>query len=620
VIVLKLGGSVLADEAALELAVHELYRWWRSGTRVVAVVSALRGVTEALLERLRPSDAGADADAPAAAVAAGDAHARAALLATGEASSAALLALALERAGVPSCVLAPAALGLVAEGPPLDGQPVSLEPQALHAAHARDELVIVPGWCAVDAAGRPMLLGRGGSDLSALFLAQELGASRCRLLKDVDGLYERDPRRSGPAPRRFALAAFADALATDGSIVQHKAVRYAQRHGMPFELGAWLDDVPTRLGPGPGCFAPRRGKPRPLRLALLGLGAVGSELLRLARALPGELEVVAIAVRDLSRPRVGLPQGVLLSDDACAVARCGADVVLELMGGVSLAGQAQSAALLAGSHVVTANKALIAERGPALRGLARRCARRLVFAAAVGGAMPLLERLTGLGRDRVRGVRAVLNGTTNAVLESLAAGLDLERALADARRAGYAEADCSRDLSGQDAADKLCLLASALGVRDLAPGDIACDVLDADVVARWLRGAGAVAVGAVGAVGVHAAHAMPAAGEAQAVPPGRVEPALHAAQPVMRQVAELDLSEGVVRASVRLVSVDAVDPLAHVSGAGNAASVTLVDGTQRLVRGCGAGGRPTAEAVLADVLALRAVARGVERTTSVSAA
>ena len=111
-------------------------------------------------------------------------------------------------------------------------------------------MVVVPGYVATDAEDRLVVLGRGGSDLSALFLADRLGGARCRLIKDVDGLYESDPAAPGPRPRRYGRACWSDALATDGAIVQHKAVRFARDHRLPFELGRINGVAPTRIGPG----------------------------------------------------------------------------------------------------------------------------------------------------------------------------------------------------------------------------------------------------------------------------------------------------------------------------------------------------------------------------------
>jgi homoserine dehydrogenase len=243
-IVLKFGGSVLIDESTLRLAVHEIYRWRRQNHRVVAVVSALAGVTDELLRRCARVGG---PPAPASV---------AALVSTGELQSAALLALHLGRAGLSATVLTPGAITLVAIGPALDASPIDVNAAPLERALARDGVVVIPGYVAQDADGRTCVLGRGGSDLTALFLAHRLQADCCRLVKDVDGLYERDPAEPGPPPRRYAVASWSDALATDGTIVQHKAVRFAAAYALEFELGRLNDGVPTRIGPGPTAFHP----------------------------------------------------------------------------------------------------------------------------------------------------------------------------------------------------------------------------------------------------------------------------------------------------------------------------------------------------------------------------
>src|SRR5688572_18183248 len=278
-IVLKFGGSVLRDESTLRLAVHEIYRWRRRGWRVAAVVSAFAGRTDELLRRAtgrpqadpclndtlvhhrsrrRPGRGltHQNANDPWHADTA-DPHATAALVATGELHSAGLLGLHLDRAGIRAAVLWPMSFDLTAQGPPLDADPVSLDRGRLERALRQHGVVVIPGYVAQDAEGRPVALGRGGSDLTALFIAQALCAEKCRLVKDVDGLYDRDPSLAAPlaacppvsgglrdrtgggaasgtagdCPHRYATATFADALATDGSIIQHKAVRFAERTG-----------------------------------------------------------------------------------------------------------------------------------------------------------------------------------------------------------------------------------------------------------------------------------------------------------------------------------------------------------------------------------------------------
>lgn len=235
-IVLKFGGSVLTDRSTLGLVVREVRRWRAEGWNVVAVVSALGGVTDDLLETCRTSGPGADP------------HVVAAVLATGEQQCASLLALRLAREGVPASVFTPGAVGLGAWGHPLDAVPVSLDRRRLCRALDRGHVIVFPGFTAVDPTGRTVVLGRGGSDLTAIFLAHQLRADRCRLIKDVDGLYERDPAADGPKPRRYEHATWDDALGTDGSIVQHKAVFFAREHNLPFELTSIGSNEATLVG------------------------------------------------------------------------------------------------------------------------------------------------------------------------------------------------------------------------------------------------------------------------------------------------------------------------------------------------------------------------------------
>ncbi len=243
-IVLKFGGSVLREEATLPLVVEEIHRWRREGGEVVAVVSALAGCTDELLRKSRRIWPTAAPQSVAALVALGELH------------SAALLGLHLDRAGLSACVLTPAAIRLLATGNPHDAVPVDFDRSRVEGALARHGVVVIPGYVAEDREGRAALMGRGGSDLTALFLAHRLRASCCRLIKDVDGLYEHDPARPGPAPRRFAVATWDDALATDGTIVQHKAVEFARAHHLEFQLGRRNGTFPTRVGAGPTYFDP----------------------------------------------------------------------------------------------------------------------------------------------------------------------------------------------------------------------------------------------------------------------------------------------------------------------------------------------------------------------------
>jgi homoserine dehydrogenase len=255
-VVLKFGGSVLRDETTLRLAALEIRRWRRDGHRVVAVVSALAGTTDDLFAKCRRLCQSPRPESVATVVG------------LGEMQSAALLGLHLDCEGVPACVLSPAAIRLIATGDPLDATPTELDAGIVNRAIDREGVVVVPGYVATDQAGRMVVLGRGGSDLTALFLADRLAADRCRLIKDVDGLYERDPAGVGPAPRRFVVATWGDALATDGAIIQHKAIGFAQLHGIEFELGGLSGSSPTRIGPGPTRFDQKPSLPDRIAVAV----------------------------------------------------------------------------------------------------------------------------------------------------------------------------------------------------------------------------------------------------------------------------------------------------------------------------------------------------------------
>lgn len=538
-VVLKFGGSVLRDEESLADAVHEVYRWRREGWRVLAVVSALAGRTDELLAR-----------ADRLGLPAGS-HARAAIAGGGEQESAALLAALVERAGVP-CACLPA--GIRARGPASDGRPAGVRTGRLRAALDRHGVVVCPGYVARDARGEAMLLGRGGSDLTALCLAHALGAARCILVKDVDGLYDRDPAQPGGGARRYLDAGWDDALATDGSIIQHKAVRFARAHGVGFELGTLNATAWTRIGAHATRLAPAGtgARSRPLRVALLGHGSVGGGVARLLAAQPGRFRLVGIAVHDPAG-HAGAPAAV--TGDALALAGGDIDVVVELAGGTGVARAAVEAALRRGLPVVTANKDLLASHGAQLFDLARRHGGRLLASAAVGGSVPVLEALARPGAAPVVSLAGVLNGTANFVLERSERGDDLAGALAEARRLGLAEADPRRDLDGRDAAAKLCAVALASGDGPPLREE---DVRREPITASALR-------------------------------------------PGLRQVAALERHGDAWRARVRLEAPASTSPFLRTTGAGNAVRLCRADGSIEWLRGAGAGRWPTAEAVMADL-------------------
>ncbi len=199
-VVLKFGSSVLGTERDYAAAVAGIQRHLQRGERVLAVVSALKGATDRLL-----ADAHFFGPEPEPA-------ATASLLATGESASAARLALALNAAGVEAALLDPGAIGLTTHGPLLDADPVSVNADAVRRGLEHSGAAVVAGFYGRDSAGGYALFGRGGSDLTALFLAHRLGARSCRLVKDVEGVFEHDPGAGGRAPRRYEQLSWDDAL------------------------------------------------------------------------------------------------------------------------------------------------------------------------------------------------------------------------------------------------------------------------------------------------------------------------------------------------------------------------------------------------------------------------
>src|SRR5690606_9797796 len=207
----------------------------------------------------------------------------------------------------------------------------------------------------------------------------------------------------------------------------------------------------------------------PLRVALLGCGVVGTQVARLlteqaddlASRVGARLELVGIAVRDVTAPRDAAIDRALLTDDAEGLVQR-ADIVVEVMGGTEPARTLLLRAIEAGAAVVTANKALLAEDGPTLYKAADAAGVDIYFEAAVAGAIPIVRPVReSLAGDHVRRVLGIVNGTTNSVLDQMATtGMDLEQAVKEAQALGYAEADPTADVEGYDAAAKAAILAS----------------------------------------------------------------------------------------------------------------------------------------------------------------
>jgi homoserine dehydrogenase len=327
---------------------------------------------------------------------------------------------------------------------------------------------------------------------------------------------------------------------------------------------------------------------RRLRVALLGAGAVGSQvadlLLRhgeeLADRAGASLELAGIAVRDLDAPRdVDLPKELFTTDAETLI--LGSDIVIELIGGIEPARTNLLLALNSGADVVTANKALLATHGTELFEAADQVGASVYYEAAAAGAIPIIRPLRdSLAGDRVVRIMGIVNGTTNYILDRMdSEGADFGDVLADAQRLGYAEADPTADVEGFDAAQKAAILAS-LAFHTTVP------------------------LTAVHREGI------------TAITPSMIEEA-RAAGFVIKLLAvceriDVDGSESIsVRVYPALVA--RTHPLATVHGANNAVFVEAEAAGSLMFYGAGAGGIQTASAVLGDVVsaARRHIAGGV---------
>ncbi len=545
--VVKLGSSVLRTEADLPAAVHEVYRDVRQGRRVVVIVSAIGSATDDLL-----ADARRLKEHPA------PSH-LAPLLATTRAST--LLALALDCAGIPTRLTDARQVGLEVRGPRLDATPVGLDVEAVCRALDEASVLVLPGFIATAPDGGVALLGRGGSDLTALFVAKRLAARECRLVKDTDGVFEADPRRRANA-RRFETLSFEDAKRKARIVVQEKALELAAAAHFPFRVCALGSDAGTRIGAEPTSYASfTPDRPR-LSVGLLGLGTVGGGVYERLIQEHTLFDLAGVAVR---RPGQHTQEGLdreLLTDDPLEIVEGRAELIVELIGGLEPARSLIERALQLGKSVVTANKRVMARHGKALERVAREHGVDLLYSASVGGALPAIETVTAAARgDRVRRIDAVLSGTCNFVLDALADGVPFDEAVERAQEKGFAEADPTLDLDGTDTAEKLVILAErAFGVR-----------VEADAVRK--RGIFDVASLSANADGAR-----------------------------VRLVATCERRGAFVDTRVRPRSLPPDHPLALARGEQSALVLELESGERRVFKGRGAGRWPTTEGVLADLL------------------
>ena len=334
-----------------------------------------------------------------------------------------------------------------------------------------------------------------------------------------------------------------------------------------------------------------RPGPPTMKIALLGCGSVGSQVARLlheqatdlALRTGARLELAGIAVRRLSHPRPGIDPG-LLTDDALELAtRPDVDIVVEVIGGLQPAESLLLAAMKTGKSVVTANKALLAEHGEQLHAASRAFGADLYYEASVAGAIPLLRPLReSLAGDTVHRVLGIVNGTTNFILDRMdSSGADFSESLEEAQALGYAEADPTADVEGFDAAAKAAILAGIAFHTRVTAADVhregITEVTAADIASAKMLGR------------------------------------------IVKMLAICERLGDGVAVRTHPAMIPRSHPLAAVGGAYNAVFVEAQSAGRLMFYGAGAGGTPTASAVLGDVVAVArnrlAGTRGPELST-----
>jgi homoserine dehydrogenase len=313
----------------------------------------------------------------------------------------------------------------------------------------------------------------------------------------------------------------------------------------------------------------------PVKIAILGFGTVGGSVAKLlaAQKLPG-IKLTHIFNRDVARKRLSdvakyVPASVIWTENFDDILNSRVDIVVELMGGLDPAEKWLRKCFAAGKSVVTANKQLIAYRGAVLARLAAKHGVQLVHGAAVAGGVPVIPGMSqGLSGDQITRISGIVNGTCNFILSNMEAGASYAVVLADAQALGYAEANPSADVDGFDARAKLCILSRVAMQAELDPDAVSTQTIST-----------------VEAVDFAYAKELKC---------------------TIRQVsqAQLDDKSNLVHARVAPMLVPMASPIAWSHGTQNMVVTTGRFGGDVVFSGHGAGGEPTAVAIVSDILAV----------------
>lgn len=307
----------------------------------------------------------------------------------------------------------------------------------------------------------------------------------------------------------------------------------------------------------------------PVKVAILGFGTVGSSVARILCEHPSQgVALTCLFNRGIDRKRVPwVPSSVFWTENFDQVLASNPDIMVELAGGLRPAGDWIRQSLAAGKSVVTANKKIIAEQGPALEELARHHGCQLLYGAAVAGGVPVIPAVQqGLAGDRINRLHGILNGTCNFILSNMEDGAEFDSTLRQAQELGYAEADPTEDVDGFDARAKLVILAR-IGLRvEVLPEEVAC---------RTIRD--------VSAIDFAYARDLNC---------------------TIRQISRAEVRNEELLATVGPMLVPRTSPLSWSRGTENMVISGGQYGGETVFSGHGAGGHPTAVAVISDILAI----------------
>ncbi|MEM9495898.1 MAG: homoserine dehydrogenase [Pseudomonadota bacterium] len=548
-VVLKFGSSVLTGTDDLKDVVTEIYRHVRHGRKVVAVASAFAGETDALIGEAEAL--GARASSP---------HAPR-LIALGEERSAALLAIACEASGLDARIAGAREIGLVAGGPVTDAHPESIDAGALNEALDAHEVVITPGFIAIGSSGEQVLLGRGGSDLTAVVIAKALGLDAAALIKDVDGVYDRDPAAGGA--NRYATLSYDRARLVAGQLLQPKAIDAAAASSVAIDVAALGAVSGTRVGAV--ADAPALTKvTAPTKVAVAGLGVIGEGAA--LRVLDNDaFSLTGALVRDASKPRNDAIERGLIGDDAGTLLDAGPAIIIDALSDGGAGRTLIESALSRGISVVSANKQAVAGVLAPLHRLANENHAHLAYASSVGGGAPMVETLRDAARTgEVVRITGILNGTVNFILDAMTRGASFDAAVKNAQDAGFAEADPSADLSGLDAKAKMSILAYEAFGEEPDEAQMAIEGLDGALATKLANDAGD-----------------------------------------WRQVARVERKDGAITATLSFERVDGDMLFSSSVGEENVVRAETATGDVFEARGRGAGRAPTVESVMADLWDIR---------------